>query len=95
MQRLFDKTKNVFGSVDVLVRNAGVFKFEPLETVTEDEFHREFNTNVLGSILMIQEAVKEFGWSGALSTSARSRAPIRRSGGQFFRDALGHNDHEG
>jgi 3-oxoacyl-[acyl-carrier protein] reductase len=44
----------------VLVNNAGVFQFDPLESVTEAEFHREFNTNVLGPILMIQEAVKYF-----------------------------------
>jgi short-subunit dehydrogenase len=55
VQQLFDKTKYAFAPVCVLVNNAGVFKFEPLETVTEDEFHRKFNMNVLGSILMIQK----------------------------------------
>jgi NAD(P)-dependent dehydrogenase (short-subunit alcohol dehydrogenase family) len=55
VEQLFDKTKYAFVRVCVLVNNAGVFKFEPLEAVTEDEFHWEFNTNVLGSILMIQE----------------------------------------
>jgi 3-oxoacyl-[acyl-carrier protein] reductase len=64
VQQLFDETKKAFGPVDVLVNNAGVFKFEPLEAVTEDEFHREFNTNVLGSILTIQEAVKGFESNG-------------------------------
>jgi 3-oxoacyl-[acyl-carrier protein] reductase len=44
----------------VLVNNAGVFKFEPLEAVTESEFHREVDINVLGTILTIQEAVKHF-----------------------------------
>jgi 3-oxoacyl-[acyl-carrier protein] reductase len=46
------------------VNNAGVFQFEPLEAVTEAEFHREFNTNVLGPILATQEAVKRFGPEG-------------------------------
>lgn len=40
--------------------NAGVFKFEPLEAITEEEFHREFDTNVLGPILAIQEVLKHF-----------------------------------
>src|SRR5712671_1762973 len=62
--RLFEETRKAFGSLDVLVNNAGVFQFEPLETVTEDEFHREFNTNVLGPILTIQEALKHFGPEG-------------------------------
>jgi len=60
VERLFAETKKAFGSVDVLVNNAGIFQFDPLEQVTEDEFHREFNTNVLGPILAIREAVKHF-----------------------------------
>jgi 3-oxoacyl-[acyl-carrier protein] reductase len=64
VQRLFEETKKAFGALDVLVNNAGVFQFEPLESVTEDEFHREFNTNVLGLMLTMQEAVKHFGPGG-------------------------------
>jgi 3-oxoacyl-[acyl-carrier protein] reductase len=64
IRRLFEQTRKAFGSLDVLVNNAGVFKFTPLEDVTEEEFHREFNTNVLGTILAIQEAVKYFGTHG-------------------------------
>src|SRR5271169_7247997 len=48
VRRLFAETKRAFGAPNVLVNNAGIFAFEPLEAVTEDEFHREFNTNVLG-----------------------------------------------
>jgi 3-oxoacyl-[acyl-carrier protein] reductase len=64
VQRLFEETKKAFGSLDVLVNNAGVFQFEPLESVTEDEFHREFNTNVLGPIMTTREALKHFGPAG-------------------------------
>lgn len=64
VQRLFKETKKAFGSLDVLVNNAGVFQFEPLEAATETEFHRQFNTNVLGLILATQEAVKHFGPEG-------------------------------
>ncbi|HEY1939877.1 MAG TPA: glucose 1-dehydrogenase [Candidatus Angelobacter sp.] len=64
VQRLFTETKKAFGSLDVLVNNAGVFLFEPLEAATEKEFHRQFNTNVLGLILATQEAVKHFGPEG-------------------------------
>jgi 3-oxoacyl-[acyl-carrier protein] reductase len=62
--RLFAEAKSAFGQVDVLVNNAGVYKFAPIEDVTEDEFHREFNTNVLGALLAIREAVKYFGPGG-------------------------------
>jgi 3-oxoacyl-[acyl-carrier protein] reductase len=64
IERLFAEAKKAFGRLDILVNNAGVYKFEPLEAVTEDEFHREFNTNVLGLILATQEAVKHFGAEG-------------------------------
>src|SRR5512141_643779 len=64
VRRLFAETKKAFGSLDVLVNNAGVFQFDPLEAVTEAEFHREFDTNVLGTILTTQEAVKHFGPDG-------------------------------
>jgi 3-oxoacyl-[acyl-carrier protein] reductase len=60
VQRLFAETEQAFGALDVLVNNAGVYQFEPIESVTEAEFHREFNTNVLGPILVTQEALKHF-----------------------------------
>ena len=64
VQRLFKEAKKAFGSLDVLVNNAGVYKFEPLEAVTEEEFHRQFNTNVLGLLLATREAVQYFGSKG-------------------------------
>jgi 3-oxoacyl-[acyl-carrier protein] reductase len=64
VQRLFDETKKAFGSLDVLVNNAGIYRFAPLEEVTEDEFHREFNTNVLGLLLATKEAMKHFSPDG-------------------------------
>ena len=64
VQRLFAETKKAFHALDVLVNNAGVYKFRPLEEITEDEFHREFNINVLGTILATKEAVKHFGSNG-------------------------------
>ena len=62
VKRLFAETKAAFGRLDILVNNAGVFKFEPFESISVAEFHREFSTNVLGPILTIQEAIKQFGF---------------------------------
>ena len=64
VKRLFATTKDAYGQIDILVNNAGVFKFEGLETVTEEEFHRQFNINVLGTILATQQAVADFGDNG-------------------------------
>jgi 3-oxoacyl-[acyl-carrier protein] reductase len=62
--RLFAETKKAFGGLDVLVNNAGVYEFLPLEQVTEESFHRQFNLNVLGLLLTTQEALKYFGPGG-------------------------------
>jgi 3-oxoacyl-[acyl-carrier protein] reductase len=62
--RLFADAKAAYGSLDILVNNAGVYQFSPLEGITEDEFHRQFNTNVLGLLLTTQEGVKHFGAEG-------------------------------
>ena len=64
IERLFATTKKAFGQLDILVNNAGVYQFAPIEAVTEEEFHRQFNTNVLGLILATQEALKHFGAEG-------------------------------
>lgn len=74
VRRLFEQTQAAFGALDVLVNNAGVFRFEPLEAVTEEEFHREFNLNVLGTILAIQEAVKYFSSRGGSVINVSSMA---------------------
>jgi len=64
IERLFAATNKAFGRLDILVNNAGVYQFAPLEEVEENEFHREFNTNVLGLILATQEAAKYFSAEG-------------------------------
>lgn len=64
IKHLFAEANKAFGRLDVLINNAGVYRFASLEEVTEDEFHREFNTNVLGIILATREALKYFGDEG-------------------------------
>jgi len=64
IKRLFAETRKAFGRLDVLVNNAGIYEFSPLEAVTEENFYKQFNINVLGLILTSQEAVKHFGSEG-------------------------------
>jgi 3-oxoacyl-[acyl-carrier protein] reductase len=64
VQRLFVEAKKAFRKVDIIVNNAGVYDLKPFEDVTEAEFHRAFNINVLGTVLMIQEALKYFSPEG-------------------------------
>jgi 3-oxoacyl-[acyl-carrier protein] reductase len=81
VKKLFDETKRAFGKLDVLVNNAGVFRFAPLEQVTEDEFHREFNINVLGTLLATKEALNHFNGSGSVInvSSVVSTSPVPNS----------------
>jgi len=64
VERLFAETKKAYARLDILVNNAGVYQFAPLEEVTEELFHRQFNTNVLGLLQATREAAKHFGAEG-------------------------------
>ena len=64
IDRLFVETKKAYGQVDVLVNNAGIYDMLPLEQITEEHFHKQFNLNVLGLLLTTQEALKYFNPKG-------------------------------
>src|SRR5258705_8882058 len=60
-QGLIDAAIKKFGRLDILVNNSGVYEFSPIEAVTEEQFHKIFNVNVLGLLLTTQAAVKHLG----------------------------------
>ncbi len=62
--RLFAETRTAYGKLDVLVNNAGIYEFAPLESITVQHFHKQFDLNVLGLLLTTQEAVKLIGAEG-------------------------------
>lgn len=64
VRKLFAEAKKAFGRLDVLVNNAGIYEFSPIENVTTEHFHRQFDLNVLGLLFASQEAVKLFGEHG-------------------------------
>jgi 3-oxoacyl-[acyl-carrier protein] reductase len=66
VERLFAEAEKAFGKIDILVNNAGVYEFMPLEEVTEQQFHKMFDTNVLGMLLATQEALKHFKAGGSI-----------------------------
>lgn len=60
-ERIVDAAIKHYNHLDILVNNAGVYEFSPIETITEEHFHKMFNINVLGLILTTQAAVKHLG----------------------------------
>jgi 3-oxoacyl-[acyl-carrier protein] reductase len=61
---LVDTVATQLGPIDVLVNNAGVYEFGPLEAITPDNFHKQFNVNVLGLLLVTKAAVAQFNPAG-------------------------------
>lgn len=77
---LFEQANNVFGRLDTLVNNAGVYRAMPVADLTEKEFHRQINVNLLGPLLVIKESLKHFGPQGGSivnigSGASRSHPP--------------------
>ena len=62
--RTFDQIREKYGKLDILVNNAGVYAFGPIEQVTPEEFHRQYDLNVLGVLIATREAIKLFGPEG-------------------------------
>jgi 3-oxoacyl-[acyl-carrier protein] reductase len=81
--RLLAETKAAFGGLDVLVNNAGIYEFAPLEAITPEHFRKQFDLNVLGLLLTTQEAVKLFPAKGGsvinISSIAATLAPANTS----------------
>jgi 3-oxoacyl-[acyl-carrier protein] reductase len=62
---LFERAKEAFGSLNILVNNAGVYQAMSVAELTEEEFHREIKVNLLGPLLVIRESLPHFGSDGA------------------------------
>jgi 3-oxoacyl-[acyl-carrier protein] reductase len=65
-QGIVDAAIKHFGRLDILVNNSGVYEFAPIEALTEEQFHRQFNINVLGLLLVTQAASKHLGEGGSI-----------------------------
>jgi 3-oxoacyl-[acyl-carrier protein] reductase len=83
VERLFTEARRAFGRLDIVINNAGVYEFAPIEQVTETHFRRQFDLNVLGPLLTAREAVKHFGAEGGsivnISSVASTAAPPNAS----------------
>ena len=63
---IIDAAIKQYGRLDILVNNSGVYEFGPIEAITEEHFHKQFNVNVLGLLLVTQAAVAHMGEGGSI-----------------------------
>lgn len=74
-------TVKALGPIDILVNNAGIYEFAPLDGITPEHFHKHFNLNVLGLLLVSQEAARHFNDKGGsivnISSGVSTIAPAQ------------------
>ncbi len=63
---IVDAAVAAYGHLDILVNNSGVYEFGPLEAITEVQFHKMFDINVLGLLLVTQAAAVHLGEGGSI-----------------------------
>ncbi|CAE6740006.1 MULTISPECIES: glucose 1-dehydrogenase [Paraburkholderia] len=63
---IIDSAVETYGRLDILVNNSGVYEMAPIEDITEAHFHKHFDVNVLGLLLVTQAAVKHLGEGGSI-----------------------------
>jgi 3-oxoacyl-[acyl-carrier protein] reductase len=91
-QALVDATVKQFGRLDILVNNSGVYAFAPIESVTEEDFHKQFNVNVLGLLLTTQAAVKHLGEGSSIINIGSVVARITPPGSAVYSGTKGAVD---
>lgn len=92
VKRLFAETTKAFGKVDILVNNAGVYKFQPITEVTEEEFQREYTTNVWGVLLTTREALKNFNDGGSVINVSSTVTRLAIPGSSIYAGTKGALD---
>lgn len=91
-QAIVDSAVKSFGRLDILVNNSGVYDLKPLEQITEDHFHRHFNINVLGLLLVTQAASKHLGEGASIVNIGSVASRITPPGSAVYTGTKGAVD---
>jgi 3-oxoacyl-[acyl-carrier protein] reductase len=89
---IIEAAVKAFGRLDILVNNSGVYGFAPIEAVTEEDFHRHFNVNVLGLLLVTQAAVKHLIDGGSIINIGSAVTRITPPGSAVYTASKGAVD---
>ncbi|TCC58228.1 SDR family oxidoreductase [Kribbella pittospori] len=77
---LFDRTEQEFGGVDVVVHAAGIMPLSPLADLDLEVFDRVVRTNLRGTIVVDQQAVRRVRNGGAIVNISSSLTKLARPG---------------
>ena len=83
-ETLVADTVKALGKIDVLVNNAGVYEFAPLDAITPEHFHRQFNINVLGLLLATQAAAQQFNDGGSIVNISSGASTLALPGSSVY-----------
>jgi 3-oxoacyl-[acyl-carrier protein] reductase len=91
-QGIIDAAIKNYGRLDILVNNSGVYEFGPVEDITEAQFRRLFNINVLGLLLTTQAAVKHLGEGGSIINIGSAISRLKPAGAAVYTATKGAVD---
>lgn len=91
-QGIIDAAIKNYGRLDILVNNSGVYEFGPVENITDAQFHRLFNINVLGLLLTTQAAVKHLGEGGSIINIGSAISRLKPAGAVVYTATKGAVD---
>jgi 3-oxoacyl-[acyl-carrier protein] reductase len=83
-QTLVDAAMHAFGHIDILVNNAGVWDIVPIQDITEQEYRRTFDVNVLGNLLITQAALKHMGEGSSIINISSNATSINPPGSAIY-----------
>ena len=91
-QAVVDAAVKNFGKLDVLVNNSGVYEFGSIDVITPEHFHKQFDINVLGTLLVTQAAVKHIGRGGSIINIGSVVSRITPAGSSVYSATKGAVD---
>src|SRR5258708_5506228 len=89
---IIDSAVETYGRLDILVNNSGVYEMAPIEDITEAHFHKHFDVNVLGLLLVTQAAVKHLGAGGSIVNGSSGFSRITPPGSSVYTATKGAVD---
>ena len=89
---IIDAAIQNYGRLDVLVNNSGVYEFAAIEAITEEQFHKIFNTNVLGLLLVTQAAIQHLGEGASIINIGSSITSVTPAGTAVYTASKGAVD---